>query len=240
MTESIAQYIDHAVLHPTQTLAALEAACTLCDKYGVASICVKPSMVQRAAELLAESSVKVSTVIGFPHGGTSTAAKAAEAQQACQDGAVELDMVVNIGRALAGDWPYVEEDIRQVVAVAAKHDAIVKVIFETGLLQSEAQKIELCRCSERAGAEFVKTSTGFGFVKGEDGALQSTGATRKDIALMRKHFSRGVKASGGIRSLADAMGLIELGASRLGTSSTEALVREEQGEQTSSSSAANY
>ena len=240
MTESIAQYIDHAVLHPTQTLAALEAACTLCDKLGVASICVKPSMVSRAAELLAESSVKVSTVIGFPHGGTSTAAKAAEARQACQDGAVELDMVVNIGRALAGDFAYVEEDIRQVVAVAAKHEAIVKVIFETGLLQSEEQKIELCGCSERAGAEFVKTSTGFGFVKSAEGTLQSTGATRDDIRLMRKHFPRGVKASGGIRSLADARAFIDLGASRLGTSSAEALVLEEQGSGSSQGSNDTY
>jgi len=235
MSDLIAQYVDHAVLHPTQTEADLEAACTLCNKLDVASICVKPSMVSRAAELLAKSSVKVSTVIGFPHGGTSTAAKAAEAEQACRDGAVELDMVVNIGRALAGDFAYVEEDIRQVVAVAAKHGAIVKVIFETGLLQNDEQKIELCGCSERAGAEFVKTSTGFGFVKSAEGTLQSTGATRDDIRLMRKHFSRGVKASGGIRSLADALGFIELGASRLGTSSTEALVRAEQGEQISSS-----
>ena len=140
MSDSIARYIDHAVLLPTQTEADLAAACTLCDQLGVASICVKPSMVSRAAELLADSSVKVSTVIGFPHGGTSTAAKAAEAEQACQDGAVELDMVVNIGRSLAGDYAYVEKDIRQVVAVAAKHKAIVKVIFETGLLEKESQK----------------------------------------------------------------------------------------------------
>jgi deoxyribose-phosphate aldolase len=235
MSNSIAQYVDHAVLHPAQTDADLEAACTLCDKLGVASICVKPSMVSRAAELLAKSSVKVSTVIGFPHGGTSTAAKAAEAEEACRDGAVELDMVVNIGRSLAGDYAYVEEDIRQVVAVATEHDAIVKVIFETGLLQNDEQKIELCGCAERAGAAFVKTSTGFGFVKSAEGTLQSTGATRDDIRLMRKHFSRGVKASGGIRSLTDARAFIGLGASRLGTSSTEALVRAEQGEQISSS-----
>ena len=240
MSDSIAQYVDHAVLHPTQTEADLEAACTLCDKYGVASICVKPSMVRRAAELLAESSVEVSTVIGFPHGGTSMAAKVAEALQACQDGAVELDMVQNIGRALAGDWPYVEDDIRQVVEVATANGAIVKVIFETGLLQSEQQKIELCGCAERAGAEFVKTSTGFGFVKGEDDALRSTGATREDIALMRKHFSRGVKASGGIRSLADARGFIDLGATRLGTSSTEALVLEEQGNTSAACPSENY
>ena len=240
MSDSIAQYIDHAVLHPTQTHEDLEAACKLCDQFGVASICVKPSMVARAAELLADSSVKVSTVIGFPHGGTSTAAKAAEAEQVCQDGAVELDMVVNIGRALAEDYAFVEEDIRQVVAVAAKHQAIVKVIFETGLLQNDKQKIELCGCSERAGADFVKTSTGFGFVKSADGSLQSTGATRDDIRLMRKHFSRGVKASGGIRSLADAQAFIDLGASRLGTSSTESLVQEERGNETGAESNTGY
>ena len=240
MSNSIAQNIDHAVLHPTQTYADLEAACMLCDRVGTASICVKPSMVARAAELLEHSSVKVSTVIGFPHGGTSTAAKAAEAEQACQDGAVELDMVVNIGRALAGDYAFVEEDIRQVVAVAAKHQAIVKVIFETGLLQNDEQKIELCGCSERAGADFVKTSTGFGFVKAADGSLVSTGATRDDIRLMRTHFPRGVKASGGIRSLADAQAFIDLGASRLGTSSTESLVQEEQGNETSVESNTGY
>ena len=240
MSDSIAQYIDHAVLHPTQTYADLEAACMLCDRVGVASICVKPSMVLRSAEILANSSVKVSTVIGFPHGGTSTVAKVAEAEQACQDGAVELDMVVNIGRALAGDYGYVEEDIRHVVAVAAKHKAIVKVIFETGLLENESQKIELCGCSQRAGAEYVKTSTGFGFIKGSDGSLQSTGATQDDIRLMRKHFSRGVKASGGIRSLADAQAFIDLGASRLGTSSTESLVQEEQGNETSAESNTGY
>ena len=139
MSNSIAQYIDHAVLHPTQTLADLDAACTTCDHLGVASICVKPSMVTRAAERLTESSVKVSTVIGFPHGGTSTTAKVAEAEAACRDGAVELDMVVNVGRALEGDWSYVEEDIRQVVQVATQHGALVKVIFETGLLQNDEQ-----------------------------------------------------------------------------------------------------
>ena len=240
MSDSIAQYIDHAVLHPTQTEEDLEAACKLCDRFGTASICVKPSMVGRAAELLIDSSVKISTVIGFPHGGTSTAAKAAEVEQACQDGAVELDMVVNIGRSLAGDYGYVEEDIRQVVAVAAKHQAIVKVIFETGLLQNDEQKIELCGCSERADADFVKTSTGFGFVKSADGSLQSTGATRDDILLMRKHFSRGVKASGGIRSLADARAFIEMGASRLGTSSTESLVQEEHGNKSRTESNTSY
>ena len=230
MDASIASYIDHAVLHPTQTDEELGTAAALCAKYEVASICVKPYMVGRAAGLLAESPVKVSTVISFPHGGCATVVKAAEAGEACRNGAVELDMVVNIGKVLEGDWEYVATDIGAVVEAAEANEAIVKVIFETGLLTSEQQKIELCHISEQVGAAFVKTSTGFGFVKQADGGLKATGATFEDIALMRKHCSIGVKASGGIRTLSDARAFIDLGATRLGTSSTEALVREEQGE----------
>ena len=230
MDASIASYIDHAVLHPTQTDEDLCTAAALCAKYEVASICVKPYMVMRTAALLAESPVKVSTVISFPHGGCATLVKATEAGEACRSGAVELDMVVNIGKVLEGDWEYVATDIGAVVEAAEANEAIVKVIFETGLLTSEQQKIELCHISEQMGAAFVKTSTGFGFVKLADGGLKTTGATCEDIALMRKHCSIGVKASGGIRTLSDARAFIDLGATRLGTSSTEALVREEQGE----------
>jgi deoxyribose-phosphate aldolase len=235
MSDSIAQYIDHAVLHPTQTNADLRAACEICSQYETASICVKPYMVMLAAEYLSDSSVKVSTVISFPHGGCETAVKAVEARHACLDGAVELDMVVNIGQVLEGSWTDVEADIGAVVAVASEHDAIVKVIFETGLLKTERQKIQLCECSERAGAAFVKTSTGFGFVKESNGGLQSTGATFEDIELMRASCSEkvGVKASGGIRTLADARRFIELGATRLGTSGTKSLVDEERGQQQS-------
>ena len=240
MTDSIAQYIDHAVLHPTQTDEDLQLASMLCDKYQVASICVKPSMVPKAAELLKNSPVKVSTVIGFPHGGSATPVKVAEAHEACRSGAVELDMVVNIGRVLAADWEYVEQDILAVVEAAAADNAIVKVIFETGLLETDEQKIRLCECSQRTGATFVKTSTGFGFVKLAAGGLRATGATREDIALMRKHFYRGVKASGGIRSLADARAFIDLGATRLGTSSTETLVQEEQGSSAAPPPSGNY
>ena len=231
MSESIAKTIDHAVLHPLQTDADLRDACELCSDYGVASICVKPYMVMLAAEYLADSAVKISTVISFPHGSCETAVKAVEARQACLDGAVELDMVVNIGQVLEGSWTDVEADIGAVVSIAAEHNAIVKVIFETGLLTSNDQKIQLCQCSERAGAAFVKTSTGFGFVKDPTGGLRATGATFADIQLMRQHCSDkvGVKASGGIRTLADARRFIELGATRLGTSSTKSLVDEEQG-----------
>ena len=223
--DDVLSLIDHAVLHPTQTANDVRQACELCDRLQVASICVKPSHVPLAAELLGDSKVAVGTVIGFPHGGTSTATKVAETAEACDAGASEVDMVVNLGYVFANDWDAVLRDIRSVVEAATARQAITKVIFETGLLTSDDQKIKLCELSEQAGAAFVKTSTGFGFVKNADGQLQGTGATEHDVALMRKHTSTAVqvKASGGIRSYADAMRLVELGATRLGTSSTAAI-----------------
>lgn len=222
--------IDHAVLHPTHTDDDVRAACELCDRVGVASICVKPAHVPLAAELLKDSAVKVSTVIGFPHGGTSSAAKAAETLEACRNGAVEVDMVINIGKAVAGDWDFVLADIASVVEAARSEGAITKVIFETGLIPGDEAKRKLCELSEQAGAAFVKTSTGFGFVKDDAGALKSTGATEHDIRLMREACSDAVavKASGGIRSYDDAAKLVALGATRLGTSGTEAIASGEE------------
>jgi deoxyribose-phosphate aldolase len=208
----------------------VRAACAMCVELQVASVCVKPSYVALAAELLASSPVVAGTVIGFPHGGTTTATKVAETEVACREGAREVDMVVNLGRVLAHDWVAVEADIRAVVDAARASGALTKVIFETGLLGNESQKIRLCEISERAGAAFVKTSTGFGHVKRPDGSLEATGATEQDVRLMRSHCSRavGVKASGGIRSYAEALRFVELGASRLGTSSTQAIATGEQ------------
>lgn len=228
--------IDHAVLHPTQTDDDLRKACQMCAELGVASVCVKPSMVPLATELLAGSATVPSTVIGFPHGGTSTAAKVRETEVACAAGAREVDMVVNVGQVLAQNWDYVSGDIQAVVEAAAAAGAITKVIFETGLLPDDQLKIRLCEICEQAGAAFVKTSTGFGFVKDADGNLQSTGATEHDIRLMREHCSDKVqvKASGGIRSFADAKRFVELGATRLGTSGTEAIAAGEQGDSTAS------
>lgn len=225
MADSLVQLIDHAVLQPTQTDDDVRAACAMCAELRTASVCVKPSHVPLAAELLAQSPVLVSTVIGFPHGGTSTAAKVAETHQACRDGAREVDMVVNVGKALSGDWPTVETDIRAVVAAVREHDAITKVIFETGLLPNDELKIRLCEISEAAGAAFVKTSTGFGYVKDAAGNLVATGATEHDVHLMRSHCGShvGVKASGGIRTFEDAQKFVALGATRLGTSGTQAI-----------------
>lgn len=221
----IVSLIDHAVLHPTQTSDDVRTACEMAARIGIASVCVKPSHVEIATEVLAGSSVLPSTVIGFPHGGTSRAAKVAETMRACEQGAREVDMVVNIGRVLGGDWDYVGDDIASVVAAAKSQDAITKVIFETGLMPNDDIKRKLCQMSEAAGAAFVKTSTGFGFVKGEDGSLKSTGATVEDIRLMRATCSDAVlvKASGGIRSYDDAVRMVEAGATRLGTSATEAI-----------------
>ncbi len=227
---SVVQLIDHAVLHPTQTDLDLRAACALCDRVSVASICVKPYMVPLAAELLRDSKVAVSTVIGFPHGSATTPVKMFEARLACQQGAVELDMVLNIGRALECDWDYLERDIGAVVELGRDHNALVKVIFETDFVARDDLKIRLCQISEQAGAAFVKTSTGFGFVKQSDGQMRTVGATDHDIVLMRAASGPqiGVKASGGIRSYADAVRLVNLGVSRLGTSATEVIFAEQQ------------
>lgn len=234
---SIVALIDHAVLQPTQTDDDLRAACRLCVDVGTASVCVKPSMVPLTAELLAGSRVVPSTVIGFPHGGTTTATKVRETEIACREGAREVDMVVNLGRVLAGDWAFVLADIRAVRDAASAGGAITKVIFEMGLLPSDDLKIRLCELSEEAGVAFVKTSTGFGMVKDPSGGMKATGATEHDIKLMRAHVSDSVavKASGGIRSFADAQKFVALGATRLGTSGTEAIAAGERGQQAKTS-----
>lgn len=236
MSESIVSMIDHAVLHPTQTEDDLRKACAMCAELGVASVCVKPAMVPLAAELLAGSATVPSTVIGFPHGGTTTETKVRETEVACAAGAKEVDMVVNVGRVLEQDWEFVAHDIKSVVDAANSGGAITKVIFETGLLPDDQLKIRLCEICEQSGAAFVKTSTGFGFVKDSDGNLQSTGATEHDIKLMREHCSDKVqvKASGGIRSFDDAQKLVALGATRLGTSGTEAIAAGERGDSATS------
>jgi len=236
---NIVALIDHAVLQPTQTDADLRAACKLCIEVGTASVCVKPSMVPLAAELLAASRVVPSTVIGFPHGGTTTATKVRETEIACRDGAKEVDMVVNLGRVLAQDWQHVADDVRAVVEAAWGNGAITKVIFETGLLPNDDLKIRLCELSEIAGAAFVKTSTGFGMIKNEAGGMVATGATEHDVRLMRNTCGPNiqVKASGGIRSFEDAQKFVALGATRLGTSATEAIAAGQRGESAKSSAA---
>jgi len=168
----LAKMIDHSLLHPTMTDQDLEDGCRLAAQYDVASVCIKPYYVKRAVELLAGTEVKVGTVIGFPQGGNTTEVKRFETETACGDGAVEIDMVINVGKALSGDWHYVEQDVRAVCEEAHSHGAIVKVILENDFMPDDATKITLCQICEAAGADFVKTSTGYGFVKGPDGTVQ--------------------------------------------------------------------
>ncbi|HIE53213.1 MAG TPA: deoxyribose-phosphate aldolase [Armatimonadetes bacterium] len=213
--QDLAQMIDHALLKPELTAEEAEAGCRLAHEYGVKSVCVKPYFVRRAAAVLAESPVAVGTVIGFPHGGQATEVKRAEAERALADGAVELDVVVNIGEVRGGHWEYVEQDLATVVEAAHAAGGLVKVIFENAYLE-EAHKIQLCGVCEQVGADFVKTSTGFA----------ATGARIEDVRLMRAHCSArvGVKAAGGIRTLEQLLAFRAAGATRIGTSSTAAIL----------------
>jgi deoxyribose-phosphate aldolase len=225
--DEIAGMIDHALLHPTLTDDDLRAGCAMAARYRIASVCIKPYAVALAAELLRGSGVAVGTVIGFPHGSHTMEVKRYETEIACRDGATEIDMVANVGRALSSDWSFVEADIRAVCEEAHRHGALVKVIFETGYLNDTAIA-GLCRSSEAAGAEFVKTSTGFGFIKGPDGHQVATGATEAHLRLMRATVSPRVqvKASGGVRDLDTLIAVRDLGVTRCGTSATEQILEE--------------
>ncbi|HTY89172.1 MAG TPA: deoxyribose-phosphate aldolase [Candidatus Acidoferrum sp.] len=231
----LAKMIDHSLLHPTLTDRELEDGCRLAAKYHVASVCIKPYAVKRAVEWLRGSGVRVGAVIGFPHGNSATEAKRYETQLACADGAVEIDMVINVGKALSGDWDYVENDIRAVCDQAHGRGAQVKVIFENDYLTNggaglngDEFKIKLCQVSERAGADWVKTSSGFGFVKQPDGTYNYRGATEHDLKLMRANVSAKVqvKAAGGVRDLDGLIRVRELGASRCGATATAAMLDE--------------
>lgn len=224
----IAKLIDHALLHPTLTDSELRAGCELALAYDVASVCIKPYAVSMASERLAESDVLVGTVIGFPHGSISISLKVEETIQACRDGAVEIDMVVNIGKVLSEDWSYVKAEIQAVHETCRAYKAILKVIFENDFLPTDTFKIRLCEICTDVGVEFVKTSTGFGFVKGSDGKYDYAGATEHDLQLMRKHIGTNVrlKASGGIRTLTELLRVKDLGVTRVGTSSTASIITE--------------
>jgi deoxyribose-phosphate aldolase len=226
--KELARMIDHSILHPTMTDSILEKECAVARKYGVASVCVKPYMVTHAVELLKGTDVAVGCVIGFPHGNSTPAVKVFEAVQACNDGASEIDMVINIGKALSGDWVYVENEVRVITAMCHEHHALVKVIFETDYLAKTEDKIRLCEICTRVGADFVKTSTGYGFVKLSGGTYNYQGATVADIELMRKHSGPDVrvKAAGGVRTLDDLLKMKAAGADRCGATATEAILTE--------------
>ena len=211
--KTIAAMIDHTLLKPEATPAQVEKLCAEAAEYHFASVCVNPVYIPLAARLLKGTGVKVCCVVGFPLGAIAPEQKAAEAASCAAMGAEELDMVIHVGAAKAGDWALVQRDIEGVVKAAAGHT--VKVIIETCLLTDE-DKVKACEAAKAAGAHFVKTSTGF----------STGGATTHDIALMRKTVGpeMGVKASGGIRDYATAMAMIEAGANRIGASAGIAIV----------------
>lgn len=213
--KDIAHLIDHTLLKPEATIDEVRKLCSEAKEYEFASVCIQPCFVSLCSELLKGTNVKVCTVIGFPLGATTTEVKRFEAEQALKNGATELDMVINVGRLKQGDYDYVFEDINQVVLIAKKYRAIVKVIIETALLTDE-DKVKACLIAKKAKADFVKTSTGFS--KG--------GATASDIALMRYVVGSavGVKASGGVKTLEDAKKMIESGADRIGASASVRIV----------------
>jgi deoxyribose-phosphate aldolase len=213
----IAKMIDHSLLNPTLPEEELEQGIQLALNYDVASVCIMPYYLKRCAQALAGSTVKASTTIGFPHGGHTTAIKVAEAKQALLDGGEELDMVVNISRVLSGDWAGVSRDINAVVKVTHDHGQKVKVIFENCYLDDQ-QKIRLCQICAEAGADWVKTSTGYG----------SGGATDHDLTLMRQHSPPAVqvKAAGGVRSLDRLLEVRALGVTRAGATQTAAILDE--------------
>lgn len=231
----LAKMIDHSLLHPTMTDADLEAGCKLAAQYQAASVCIKPYAVKQAVEWLRGSGVLVGCVIGFPHGNSTTESKRYETELACKDGANEIDMVVNIGKALGGDWDYVEADVKAVCDEAHQHGAKVKVIFENDYLtsggaglSSDDFKRKLCEICERAGTDWVKTSTGYGFVKQPDGSYNYKGATEHDLALMRASCSPKVqvKAAGGVRDLDGLIKVRELGGTRCGATATATMMEE--------------
>ena len=213
----LARMIDHTILKPEATPAEVDGLCKEALEYNFASVCVNPGYVTLARDRLKNSAVKVCSVIGFPLGATTTGSKVHEAEEAISNGAQEVDMVINIGRLKSGDLKYVEADIRAVVNTAHARSTITKVIIETCLLTDEEKELA-CAMAKEAGADFVKTSTGF----------SKSGATAADVALMRRVVgpSVGVKASGGVRNYADAVLMIQSGANRIGTSSGVKIILE--------------
>ena len=233
--QEIAGMIDHALLHPTLTDEELASGCSLAHLYEVATVCVKPYHVGQAVKRLEASSVKVCTVIGFPHGANLSEVKKLETQRACEQGAREVDMVINLGKARTGDWEYIEEEISQVCETARQGNAKTKVIFENDYWNScepdsdgDSIKKKLCKICETVGANWVKTSTGFGYVAQADGSMATMGATEHDIALMAGNCSNKVeiKAAGGIKNFTTLLKMKDLGVSRIGTSSTRLILEE--------------
>lgn len=224
----LAKVIDHSLLHPTMTDRELREGCEYARSAKVAAVSIKHYAVKMAAEILAGSGVETGSVVGFPHGNSRIAVKVHEAQVACDDGATELDAVVNIGKVLGGDWGFVEDDIKALNDVAVANGAVLKLIFENDFLSDDTLKIKLCELCSDTGVAYVKTSTGYGYTKQPDGGYSYNGATEHDLRLMRKHSAPEVKlkAAGGVRSLDQLLKVLELGVSRVGLSATKTILDE--------------
>jgi len=227
-TADISKMIDHSILQPSYTDEDLILHCEIAAGYHVATVCVKPYHTRQAAMLLQHSDVGICAVIGFPHGNSTTGIKVSEAKQVITDGATEVDMVINIGKALQGDWSYVENEIQRINHTCINNKALLKVIFETDFLTRDADKIKLCKICSKQKVAFVKTSTGYGFVKDSNGKFSYAGATEKDLVLMRRHCDPAVriKAAGGIRNLDQLLNAYKLGVTRIGASATESIMKE--------------
>jgi len=228
MIKILAKMIDHSILHPMYGKKDLKEGCEVAQKYNVASVCVKPYMVSDAINYLKGTDVIVGCVIGFPAGNSSIASKTFEALEACKEGATEIDMVINVAKALEGEWDYVSKEIKAVTEACHEYGAIIKVIFETDYVHQDDNIIKLCEICTDIGVDYVKTSTGFGFVKGEDGKFTYTGATIPHLTLMKNYIGPNVKlkASGGLRTLDHLLVAQEIGCSRCGATATETIMEE--------------
>ena len=228
IVHEIMKMVDHSLLGPGLTDEQLQEGCAVAAQYDTASVCVKPYHVRQAAEYLRDTDVAVGAVIGFPHGNSTTAIKAAEAEQVIADGAVEVDMVVNIGKVLSEDWDYVADEIGTLADLTHGKGTILKVIFENDLLPEDRFKIKLCEICSEAGADFVKTSTGYNYIKGPDGKYSYHGATLHDLQLMRDHSAPEVqvKAAGKSGTLDVVLKIREIGVTRTGTAQTAQLYRD--------------
>lgn len=224
---SLAKMIDHSLLHPTMTDSAIRSGCELAREYDVATACVKPYAVSFARSVLQGSDVGVCAVVSFPHGNSTTAMKVRETEEAVKNGAREIDVVANIGKVLGGEWNYVADELRAVNGAAVNGGALLKVIFENDYLQDE-HIVGLCKICGDAGVAFVKTSTGYGFVKRDSGMYSYAGATDHHLRLMRASAPVAVqiKAAGGVRTLDDLLRVRALGVTRIGATATKEILDE--------------
>jgi deoxyribose-phosphate aldolase len=225
--KSLAKMIDHSLLHPTMTDEAILTGCELAKRYDVATACIKPYAIPLARRVLEGSDVGICAVIAFPHGNSTTAIKVKEAEQAVLEGAAEIDMVVNIGKVLGGDWHYVTGEIKAINDTVVSRRGLLKVIFENDYLE-DSHIIKLCEICAAANVAFVKTSTGYGFVKQANGMYAYQGATDHHLRLMREHCPATVqvKAAGGVRTLDDLLRVRGIGVTRIGATATKSILEE--------------